>query len=182
MEKITIENEFQTNKSNEYEINYIIDDKFIKPIISFSFIYICENCQCYSKHTLFNNSIFSKCHKCQKEYCLGCSVEKYSSDNNKLCLRRYINHLYLRMKYENERENDFEIMEYIFIFVITIFIIPIYLPLISSFCYFNRHPNKPIDENNIKVWYIEIYKTVFPQFFPFYISFILLVLFQFYLL
>ena len=168
-EKIKIENDIQSKKANEYEINnFFFDDKIIKPMISFSFISLCEKCQCYSKHTLISNSIFSKCCKCNKEYCLGCSVEKYSSDNNKLCLRGYLKHLYLRMKYqkEKEKENDLEIMEYVFIFVITIIIMPIYLSLVSCFCFFNRHPNKPIDENNINQnLYFEIYKTLYPGFF-----------------
>ena len=165
-EKIKIENEFRIN-SNKYEINeYFTNEDIINSSSSFLFISTCNKCQCYCTHSLNTNSIFSKCFKCKKEYCVGCSVEKYSSDTNKICFRGYFKSLYLRMKIEEYNDKHLEIMEYVFLFFITIIIMPIYLALISCFSYFNRHPNKPLSENDINNnKYIEIYKLFFPIFF-----------------
>ena len=164
LEKIKIENEIQNKKNNEYDFNeFFKNEDITNPISTFSFISLCQNCQCYSKHSMKCNSIFAKCFKCEKEYCVGCSVEKYCSDENKICLKGYYKLLYLRMKFENENEKDLEIMEYIFLFVITIIIVPIYIPMISCFSFFNIHPYRPIKEENIKInLYIDIYKTFFP--------------------
>ena len=57
-------------------------------------------------------------------------------------------------------------MEYIFFFVITVVIIPIYLSLVSSSIAMNRHPNKPINDKNVEMnESIEIYKIFFPVFY-----------------
>ena len=164
-EKIKTQNKYQSNNYNKYEINelYKEDDNFLNPASTFSFISLCKNCQCYSIHTLQTDSVFAKCFKCEKEHCVGCSVEKYSSDNNKLCIRGYYKSLYLRMKFDKEKEKDFDIMEYFFLFLITILIIPIYIPLISCSAYFNRHPDKPINEDKTKISiFFEFYKIFFP--------------------
>jgi len=167
-EKIKIENELREesikNKINEF---FIEEDIMIhtKP---FLFIYLCKNCQCYSIHSLQENSIFAKCHKCKKEYCIGCSIENYSSEKNNICFRGYFKALYLRIKYEKGKELEFGILEYLFLFMITIIIMPIYLPLISSFSVFNRHPYKPIDENknsNESFRCIDFYIIFFPIFY-----------------
>ena len=168
LEKIKIENEFQNNKNNEYEITEYFKgvDGFINPIKTFSFISVCKNCKCYSVHSLKTDSIFAKCFKCKKEYCVGCSIENYSNNENNdnvTCFRGYFKSLYLRMKFENNKNKQLEIMEYVFLFFITIIIMPIYLSMVSCFCYFNRHPIKPSEENNAEINFVfEIYKTFYP--------------------
>ena len=167
-EKIKMKNEFVSKNYNKYEINELYknedeEEDILNPSIIFSFISICNNCQCYSIHCLKTNSVFGKCLKCEKEYCVGCSVEKYSSDNTKFCIKGYYKSLYLRMKFNNEKELNFDIMEYIFLFLITILIIPIYIPLMSCSSFFNRHPIKPINEKNVKIKpFFEFYKIFFP--------------------
>ena len=166
-EKIKIENEFraeinQNSKNNEF----FVEEDIVAKASSFLFITSCKSCQCYSVHSLSENSIFAKCYKCQKEYCIGCSIENYSSDKNKICFRGYFKALYLRIKNGKGKEIEFGLMEYIYYFVITIIITPIYLSLISSSTAMNRHPNKPIYDKNIeRNEYIEIYKIFFPVFY-----------------
>lgn len=166
--KIRIENEFREedikNKNNEF---FIEEDIMIhtKPLL---FISLCKSCQCYSIHSLQENSIFAKCHKCQKEYCIGCSTENYSSDKNKICFRGYFKTLYIRIKNEKGKELEFGVLEYLFLFMITIIIMPIYLPLISSFSVFNKHPYKPLEEennNNESFGCIDVYIIFFPVFY-----------------
>ena len=166
-EKIKKENEIQNKKNKDKEFSEFFKNEDLANLVNiFSFISFCRNCQCYSIHNINNNSIFAKCFKCGKEYCVGCSIEKYSSDDNKICLKGYYQLLYLRMKFEDEKEKDLEFMEYIFLFVITIIIMPIYIPMISCFSYFNFHPNKPIKKEIInKNLYIELYKIFYPIFF-----------------
>ena len=168
-EKIKLNNEFVSKNYDKYEINELYknededEEDILNPSTTFLFISICNNCQCYSIHSLKTNSVFAKCFKCEKEQCVGCSVEKYSSDNSKFCLKGYYKSLYLRMKFNKEKELNFDIMEYVFLFLVTIFIMPIYIPLMSSSSFFNRHPIKPINENNIKLnIYFEFYKIFFP--------------------
>ena len=166
-EKIKIENEFRTEIKQNSEYNeYLVEEHIVAKASSFLFISLCKSCQCYSVHSLGENTIFAKCSKCQKEYCIGCSIENYSSDKNKMCFRGYFKSLYLRIKNEKGKELEFGIMEYIYYFVITIIIMPIYLLLISSSTAMNRHPNKPIDDKNVEMnEYIEIYKIFFPVFY-----------------
>ena len=166
-EKIKIENEFLTeiNQNIKYS-EYLVEEEIVAKSSSFLFISLCKSCQCYSVHSLNENTIFAKCFKCQKEYCVGCSIENYSSDKNKMCFRGYFKALYLRIKYDKGKEIELGIMEYIFFFVITIIIMPIYLSLISSSTAMNRHPNNPINDKNIEMNdSIEIYKIFFPVFY-----------------
>ena len=167
LEKIKIENEFQNNNKKKYKKNqYFIDDDFDDPVNIILIISFCKNCQCYSIHSLKSNSIFAKCFKCEKDYCVGCFIEKYSSSSTKMCLKGYYKSLLLKMKFEVEQNKNIEFMEYLFYFFITIIIMPIYLPMISCFCYFNMHPYKPIEEEDKEInIYLEIYKTIFPIFF-----------------
>ena len=166
-EKIKIENEFRTEIKHNIKYNeFLVEEDIVAKANSFLFISLCKNCQCYSVHSLSENTIFAKCYKCQKEYCIGCFIENYSSDKNKMCFRGYFKALYLRIKYEKGKEIEFGIMEYIFFFVITVVIIPIYLSLISSSSAMNRHPNKPNNDKNVEMnEYIEIYKIFFPVFY-----------------
>ena len=166
-QKIRIENDLrEENNKNKLNEFYIEEDIMVhsKP---FLFISLCKRCQCYSKHSLQENSIFAKCHKCQKEYCIGCSIENYSAEKNKICFRGYFKTLFLRIKNEKGKELDFGILEYLFLFMITIIIMPIYLPLISSFSVFNRHPYKPIEEknNDDSFRFIDVYVIFFPVFY-----------------
>ena len=166
-EKIKIENEFLTeiNQNIKYS-EYLVEEEIVAKSSSFLFISLCKSCQCYSVHSLNENAIFAKCFKCHKEYCVGCSIENYSSDKNKMCFRGYFKALYLRIKYDKGKEIELGIMEYIFFFVITIIIMPIYLSLISSSTAMNRHPNNPINDKNIEMNdSIEIYKIFFPVFY-----------------
>ena len=164
LEKIKIENELQyINKKRNRKYQYFIDDDFDDPVNIISIISICKHCQCYSIHSLKSNSIFAKCFKCEKEYCVGCYVEKYSASNTKMCLKGYYKSLLLKMKFETDKSKNLEFMELFFYFFITIIIMPIYLPMISCFCYFNMHPYKPIEQEDIEIdIYLEIYKTIFP--------------------
>ena len=52
------------------------------------------------------------------------------------------------MKLHNNQNMKLEIFEYLFIFIITFLIIPIYLALISCISVINRHSNKPENNNN----------------------------------
>ena len=164
LEKIKIENELQyINIKRNRKYQYFIDDDFDDPVNIISIISICQHCQCYSIHSLKSNSIFAKCFKCEKEYCVGCYVEKYSDSNTKMCLKGYYKSLLLKMKFETDKNKNLEFMELFFYFFITIIIMPIYLPMISCFCYFNMHPYKPIEQEDIEIdIYLEIYKTIFP--------------------
>ena len=166
-EKIKIENDFRTEIKQNIKYNeFLVEEDIVAKANSFLFISLCKNCQCYSVHSLSENTIFAKCYKCQKEYCIGCFIENYSSDKNKMCFRGYFKALYLRIKYEKGKEIEFGIMEYIFFFVTTIIIMPIYLSLISSSTAMNRHPNKPINDKNVEMnECIEIYKIFFPVFY-----------------
>ena len=166
-EKIKIENEFRSEINQNIEYNeFLVEEEIVTLANSFLFISLCESCQCYSVHSLAENTIIAKCFKCQKEYCIGCSIENYSSDKNKMCFKGYFKALYLRIKYEKGKEIEFGIMEYIFFFVITIVIMPIYLSLISSSSAINRHPNNPINVKNIEMnECFEIYKIFFPVFY-----------------
>jgi len=166
-EKIRIENELRF-ESNKNKINeFFIEENIMINAKPFLFISLCKSCQCYSIHSLQENSIFAKCYKCQKEYCIGCFTENYSSDKNQICFRGYFKMLYLRIKNEKGKELEFGILEYLFLFMITIIIMPIYLPLISSFSVFNRHPYKPIDEKNNRESFrcFDLYAIFFPIFY-----------------
>lgn len=167
LEKIIIENDFQNiNKKKHKKDQFFVDDDFDNPSNIILIISLCKNCQCYSIHSLKSNSIFAKCFKCEKEYCVGCFVEKYSSSNTKMCLKGYYKSLLLKMKFESDKNKNIESMEYFFFFFITIIIMPIYLPMISCFCYFNLHPYKPVDKEDMEIdIYFEIYKTIFPVIF-----------------
>ena len=166
-EKIKKENEIQNKKNNDKEFSEFFKNEDLTNLVNaFSFISFCRNCQCYSIHNIKNNSIFAKCFKCEKEYCVGCFVEKYSSSNTKMCLKGYYKSLLLKMKFESDKNKNIEFMELFFYFFITIIIMPIYLPMISCFCYFNIHPYKPIEQEDIEIdIYLEIYKTIFPVIF-----------------
>lgn len=166
-EKIRIENEFKAEiKENIKSSEFFVEEDIIIKANSFLFISLCKNCQCYSIHSLIENSIFAKCSKCQKEYCIGCSVPNYSNDKNKICFKGYFKTLYLRIINEEGNDREFEVMEYVFLFMITIIIMPIYLALISCFSTFNRHPDKPYNKDNIKINNnYEIYKVLFQIFF-----------------
>ena len=172
-EKIKTENEIRINNNKRETSEYLVkEEEMSKSSINYLFITMCKNCQCYTRHSITSQSVFAKCLKCEKEFCVGCAMEKYSSDNTKLCFMGYFKSLYLRMSIGDYNGKDLDIMEYIFLFFITIIIMPIYLALISCVSYLNRHPNKPFvvnedeDENDIKInKYMEIYKVIYPIFF-----------------
>ena len=172
-EKIKTENEIRINNNKRETSEYLVkEEEMSKSSINYLFITMCKNCQCYTRHSITSQSVFAKCLKCEKEFCVGCAMEKYSSDNTKLCFMGYFKSLYLRMSIGDYNGKDLDIMEYIFLFFITIIIMPIYLALISCVSYLNRHPNKLFvvnedeDENDIKInKYMEIYKVIYPIFF-----------------
>ena len=138
--KINIENTFRLSSiTNSY-----IDTKIpILLIISY-----CKFCKKYTIFKFNYNSIFIECEKCQKKICIGCSTEKYSSRDDKICFKGYIKSLYLKMKLYSNPNKNLEKSEYCFIFIITFLILPIYLALISCNSAIELHPNKPVDHND----------------------------------
>jgi hypothetical protein len=165
-EKIKIENEFRINSNKNQISEYLIEEDNISSSSNFLFITVCKNCQCYSRHSFNTHSVFAKCFKCEKEYCIGCSIEKHSPDDNNICFIGYFKLIYLRVIFEDVEEKNLDIMLYIFLFFITIIIMPIYLALISCMSYLNIHRNKTFNENEVEInKYFEIYKVIYPIFF-----------------
>jgi hypothetical protein len=57
-EKIKIENEFRTEIKQNIKYNeFLVEEDIVAKASSFLFISLCKNCQCYSVHSLSENTI-----------------------------------------------------------------------------------------------------------------------------
>ena len=147
---IDIENKKRGNPKNK-ETNRLL-------VISF-----CKNCQGYVICSFEYEFSYVECSICRSKFCIGCSREILSGDDESLCLKGYFKLLYIRCIYR--RAGKICSSDYLNIIFTIIFILlsPCYFAYISNSIGLNVHQNQKGTYNDFPLQYfiiIEIYSIL----------------------
>ena len=119
-------------------------------------ISFCNNCKSYVICSAEYEFSFVQCNICQSKFCIGCSREMLSNDDESLCLKGYFKLLYVRCIYRRAGKlASSDILNIIFT-VICILLSPCYFGYISHTIGLQVHQNPNGSYNDYTLEYFEI--------------------------